>query len=346
MVHRDHGYSDGWGTPSFGTADVNALTNGAFLPVLLSINCSSAAYDYDETSFVGQALVNPNGGAVGAFGDTRDSPTWHNTQIALGFADGLLPFILPSEGPATRQRTGNALINGKIRLATMAPPASDSATRQELYLWHYFGDPTMQMWGARDPLVLDPNLFTATFTEAVESPPPGDPPPYWVVVTLPKGLSGQTISVLRNGEVLGKAVVSGTFARIPASLADGSKPSGQLEVSMEADGYLPVTVDVQNEEPRAATSISGDCSGGAGTNEPMFMTGNLTGAPPGSTVTVTYEHPASETTHTETTTTNAQGHYQTSYVGNRAGDWSITARYAGTDQYAPSETAPCTINSG
>jgi hypothetical protein len=78
----------------------------------------------------------------------------------------------------------------------------------------------------------------------------------------------------------------------------------------------------------------------------MFMTGNLTGAPPGSTVTVTYEHSQSETTHTEITTTDAEGHYQTSYVGNRAGNWAITARYAGTDQYAPSETAPCLINSG
>jgi hypothetical protein len=346
MVHRDHGYSDGWGTPSYGTANVQALTNGAMLPVLMSVNCSSAAYDYDETSFVGEALVKANGGAVGAFGDTRDSPTWHNTQIALGFADGLLPFVLPSEGPATRQRTGDALINGKLRLAGLAPPATDGSTRNELYLWHYFGDPTMQMWGARDPLVLDVAQFAAVFQKAVVDPPPGDPPPYWVVVTLPKGLNGQTISVLHNGEVLGKAVVSGDQARIPASLADGSKPSGQLQVAMEADGYKPVTIDVQNEEPKAETSISGDCSGGSGTNDPMFMTGTLSGPPPGSTVTVTYEHPSSETTHTETTTTNAEGQYQTSYVGNQAGNWFITARYAGTDQYAPSQTAPCEINSG
>jgi Peptidase family C25 len=34
VVHRDHGWSDGWGTPGFGTGDVNALTNGARLPVV------------------------------------------------------------------------------------------------------------------------------------------------------------------------------------------------------------------------------------------------------------------------------------------------------------------------
>ena len=151
MVHRDHGWSDGWGTPGYGTADVQALTNGTMLPVVMSINCSSAAYDYDETSFVSESLVNPNGGAVGAFGDTRDSPSTANTQISLGFADALLPFILPSEGPATRQRVGDALIHGKMRLNGITP-LPNGTTRSEFYLWHYFGDPTMQMWGARNHL--------------------------------------------------------------------------------------------------------------------------------------------------------------------------------------------------
>jgi peptidase C25-like protein len=345
MVHRDHGFSDGWGTPAFGTADVNALTNGNLLPVLMSINCSSAAYDFDETSFVGEALVKPNGGAVGAFGDTRDSPTWHNTQIALGFADGLLPSILPAEGPAVRQRTGNALINGKLRLAGLAPPASDGSTRNELYLWHYFGDPTMQMWGGRPKLVLDPSQFTAVFEQVVANPRP-DPPPYWVVVNVPNGLNGETLSVLSHGDVVGKAVVTGGSVRIPADLADGSKPSGQLQVAVDADGAPPIMVDVQNEQAPAPTSITGDCSGGGGTNDPMFMSGTLSGAPAGSLVTVTYEHPNSETSEQVTTTTDAQGHYQTSFVGNRSGDWFITARYAGTDQYQPSESATCNINSG
>ena len=162
VVHRDHGWSDGWGTPGYGTADVQALTNGAMLPVVMSINCSSAAFDYDETSFVSESLVNPNGGAVGAFGDTRDSPSTANTQISLGFADALLPFILPSEGPATRQRVGDALIHGKMRLNGIAP-LPNGTTRSEFYLWHYFGDPTMQMWGATVPLVLDPGIFSAVF---------------------------------------------------------------------------------------------------------------------------------------------------------------------------------------
>ena len=56
-------------------------------------------------------------GVVAYNGDTEVSPTSHNTQIAWGFADALIPRILPSEGPADRQRAGDALMHGKARLA-------------------------------------------------------------------------------------------------------------------------------------------------------------------------------------------------------------------------------------
>ena len=191
VVHRDHGWSDGWGDPFFTTTEVNALTNNNDnLPVVLSINCASAQYDTDEDSFVQNALDKPTGGAVGAFGDTRNSPSWHNSQIALGFVDALLPSVLPGEGPATKQRMGDALINGKLRLAGLAPPSGpgiaggDGNTRNELYLWHYFGDPTMQMFGGGSPpLVFNPAAFKAVYKE-FPIPKPGDPPPFEVNMTL------------------------------------------------------------------------------------------------------------------------------------------------------------------
>ena len=291
VVHRDHGWSDGWGTPGYGTADVQALTNGAMLPVVMSINCSSAAFDYDETSFVGEALVNPNGGAVGAFGDTRDSPSTANTQISLGFADALLPFILPSEGPATRQRTGNALIHGKLRLNGIAP-LPNGTTRSEFYLWHYFGDPTMQMWGARDPIVLDPNIFAAVFKKEI-GPPPPDPPPYWVQVTLPSQFNGQAFSLLRRGEVIGKGVATGGNVNIPASLGDGPDTAGQLQVALEADGYVPVLIPVKDEPP-LTTTLSQQCPANVDEfhDEPFTITGQLQPGFAGATIKITYTSPS------------------------------------------------------
>ena len=64
---------------------------------------------------------------------------------------------------------GDALIRGKQRLAGIWAPSGpgitggDGNSRNELYLWHYFGDPSMQMWGGdpiKFPTILD---FRAVF---------------------------------------------------------------------------------------------------------------------------------------------------------------------------------------
>ncbi|MGB2711698.1 MAG: C25 family cysteine peptidase [Conexibacter sp.] len=268
VVHRDHGWSDGWGTPGYGTADVQALTNGSLLPVVLSINCSSGAYDYDETSFAGEALVKPDGGAVGVFGDTRDSPSTANTQMSLGFVDALLPSVLPGEGPATKQRTGDALIHGKLRLNGISP-LPNGTTRSEFYLWHYYGDPSMQMWGGGNaPIVFNPALFEAVYKAKI--PNPGDPP-FEVEVKLPKELLGQPISLLQNGQVIGKAFAGDGVATIPASFGDGSVKPGELEVAVEGDGAQPVKIPVTGVPPAdlivselAASSITVKNQGGGG----------------------------------------------------------------------------------
>jgi hypothetical protein len=253
IIHRDHGWSDGWGDPFYTTSDVSALTNdNDHLPVLMSVNCASARYDDDDDSFVQTAVVKPTGGAVAAFGDTRNSPSWHNSQIALGFVDGLLPWTLSGEGPATKQRLGDALVNGKLRLAALAPPP-DGGTVAELHLWHLFGDPTMQMYGGdRELFHFDPKQFQAVYRE-IPNPGPGEPP-YEVQLTLPGGLAGQPFSLVRldgnsNPEaVVGKAVGDGsTQATIPAEF-DDTTPQ-QLAVVVNVDDAAPLTIPVQVNSP-------------------------------------------------------------------------------------------------
>jgi hypothetical protein len=251
LIHRDHGWSDGWSTPGFGTADVNALTNdNDHLPVLMSINCSSAAYDYDDTSFVQSAVVKPTGGAVAAFGDTRDSPTWHNSQIGLGFVDGLLPHVLTTEGPASPLRLGDALVNGKLRLAGLSSPTTDGNTRNELFLWHLFGDPTMQMYGGmRDLIRFDVSQFHALLQSV---PNPGPEGPFWQVeVTMPQALPGQPLTLLALNsdgiveDAVGKAVGGdSTHVIVPADFLDGSP--NQMAVVINADGAEPLTVPVED----------------------------------------------------------------------------------------------------
>ncbi|MEA2422651.1 MAG: hypothetical protein QOF55_1750, partial [Thermoleophilaceae bacterium] len=357
VVHRDHGWSDGWGTPGFGTADVNALTNGSLLPVVLSINCSSAAYDYDDTSFVQSALVKPNGGAVGAFGDTRDSPSWSNSQIALGFVDALLPSVLPAEGPATKQRMGDALINGKLRLAGLAPPPNGD-TRNELYLWHYFGDPSMQMWGGGTaPRVFNADQFKALYREGYSGPPvPGDPPPYEVHATLPAELNGQPISLLRSGQVVGKAFAAEGAVTIPASFGDGSVRPGDLQIAVEGDDAQPIDVAVDGVP--APTTLTQTCPSappqGNFAGSPMTTTGKLDPGFAGASIVVTYTRP-DQTTFTKTVTTDANGNWSSTITPNNEaanssvdGDWKQQANYAGDASHRPSAGTACStrLNSG
>jgi len=349
IIHRDHGWSDGWGDPFFTTTEVEALRNGSLLPVVMSINCASAQYDTDETSFVQQALVKTDGGAVGVFGDTRNSPSWHNSQIGLGFVDALLPSVLPTEGPVAKQRVGDALVHGKLRLAGLAPPSGpgivggDGSTRNELYLWHYFGDPSMQMWGGgHPPIVFDPNLFKAVFKEEI-GPPIPEPPPFWVEVNLPKELAGQPISLLRNGEVIGKALAGDGSVAIPASFGDGSVKPDELQIAVEADGAQPVTAPVDGV-PKAPTTLQqNSCPTGSFAGSPLTVSGTLSGAPAGSPVEVTFTPPSDPPVVVQATT-DAKGAWRASITptANQTGTWSISSRYVGTSQYGESRAGPCT----
>jgi hypothetical protein len=367
VIHRDHGFSDGWVHPAYGTADAEALTNGAKLPVVLSVNCSSAAYDYDETSFTQQALTNPNGGAVGVFGDTRDSPTWHNSQLALGFVDALLPSVLPSEGPATKQTVGNALINGKLRLAGLASPTTDGSTRQELYLWHYFGDPSMSMWGGDPPHIWDPGLFNAVFQKSYTGPPvPGDPPPYQVNVALPQELAGRPVALVRDGDTVGKAVAGKGSVSVPAAFGDGSPKPGDLSVVVEPADGPPVNVPVSGvpdpnppPPPPADTRLSQTCPSHPETyfdvedDGDFTVTGNLSPGFAGAKITLTYTTPAGNNppsrSFERSVTTDANGNWtdtikpKVEESDNPRGDWKVKSRYDGDAGHKASATETCTV---
>jgi hypothetical protein len=351
VIHRDHGWSDGWGDPFFTTTEVEALTNGALLPVVMSINCASAQYDTDETSFVQQALVKANGGAVGVFGDTRNSPSWHNSEIGLGFVDGLLPSVLPSEGAAAKQRVGDALVTGKLRLAGLAPPSGpgisggDGNTRNELYLWHYFGDPTMQMWGGGvPPLVFTVSQFKAVFREKVQPPGPGPgPEPFGTLVTLPKELAGQPISLLQSGQVIGKAIAGDGSVTIPATFTDEAVKPGDLKVAVEGDGAQQISVPVEGV-PKLPTTLQQTCPGRTAPDSPMTVSGTLGGAPAGSVVEVTFTPPSGAPV-VKSATTDAAGAWKASVTpsANQPGTWTVSSRYAGTAQLAEAKSDTCKV---
>lgn len=173
-MHRDHGWEDGWSSPSFTTEDVETeLTNGELLPVVFSVNCASGFFDNetadgdygtvsDEVYFAEALLRNADGGAIGILGDTRNSPTWANNALTRGYFDAIWPDTLPGYGDNSRQRRlGDILNYGKIYMLSQVgvsgttPAVTQALATNELYLWHVIGDPTLEMWTARPLTRLD-----------------------------------------------------------------------------------------------------------------------------------------------------------------------------------------------
>lgn len=162
VLHRDHGWEHGWGNPYFDSNHVSGdLNNGAFLPVVYSVNCASGLFDNETANgdygttqngvyFAERLLRKADGGAIGVLGDTRNSPSWPNTALTMGFVDATWPNARPEFGNNTSQRRlGDILNHGKLFMLTQigVPGAGVSAESaiSELFMWHVIGDPTLEM---------------------------------------------------------------------------------------------------------------------------------------------------------------------------------------------------------
>jgi len=167
VTHRDHGGVTRWSDPYFSTYEISQLNNEEELPVVFSINCLTGKFDAD--CFCEAFLRHPNGGAVGIFGATEVSYSGNNDGLAEGFIDAIWPGLVPSfphnPSPSVTPhdaiyRMGDVLNQGKIR---MTETWSDlwGVEKYTFELFHYFGDPTMEIWTSV------PQTITATHDEAI-----------------------------------------------------------------------------------------------------------------------------------------------------------------------------------
>lgn len=351
VVHRDHGWSQGWGTPWFTSSDVDALNN-AMAAVVMSINCSSGAYDRDDASFATRALVRPTGGAVAVFGDTEDSPSTHNSVQGLGFVDALLPGVLPSEGPAATQRLGDALVHGKLRLNAVYPATTDGNTLFEHRIWHLLGDPTlfMRRGNPRIISVKDIPVLVRRFERPGPVPPEGPLPNYQVVASGLAQLNGQVVSLRRGGVVVGQGLVVNGAVTITALFGDSAPALGELAVVIAPDdGQKPIEVPVSTEPVATQTTVT--CPGPvAYGSAALTITGTLAHGPAGAGVAVSFTPIAAAgapgSARVVTVTVDEQGAFTASLplTPNDIGVFSVQAQFAGSAGAQPSTSSPCTAS--
>jgi hypothetical protein len=138
IVHIDHGGLDGWSKPLFGRTDEAALTNGELLPYIFSINCLTGAYDNPaDLGLDPTAVLDPVGGAVGAFG--ASIVTWAEKVTQRALLDAIYGgAVSPSQGWVATLARWTMLVTG---INTGSKGLQDNSRS-----WNFFGDPSLPFW--------------------------------------------------------------------------------------------------------------------------------------------------------------------------------------------------------
>jgi hypothetical protein len=215
VIHRDHGWEGGWANPLFNNSHADALTNGALRPVVFSVNCASGFFDNETAGgaygttvngvyFAERLIRDPDHGAVGVLGDTRNSPSWPNTALTKGFIDAIWPDALPYGSNTAKPRLGDILNHGKLYMMTQIGVAgagvSSSSADDELKLWHVFGDPTMKIYRAYPYVVTLPvEVITQLLAQTIQI----DYPVEGAEVTLYQNAKDGSVIPIARGTVEG-----------------------------------------------------------------------------------------------------------------------------------------------
>jgi hypothetical protein len=356
ILHRDHGWPDGWADPTLHSGHVPGFTNGTQTPVVFGVNCASAMFDQpDHPSFVELQVLKPDGGAIAGFGDTRNSPSWPNSHLAVGFFDAMFPSTVPDYGGPETRRLGDILIRGKQYMASQEGIDWQGAgdTYVEHYLYHLLGDPTMQMWSA-PPVRFDPGRFRGVVKriEELKIPAPGDPP-YFVhfEMTGEPLAQGTMVTLFRGEEAVGRGIVGGDgTANIVPDVPFGDQD--KISMSLQQDGALPAQKDAENPPPsKTDTTLSSTCASSVDDTQPMSTSGTLSPAFAGAGIVLTYTRPNNGGTFDRTVQTDANGRWedkitpaQQSGQASPDGQWKVKARYAGDGSHNASEAPECTTN--
>ncbi|MBN1425139.1 hypothetical protein JXA88_11335 [Candidatus Fermentibacteria bacterium] len=251
--HRDHGDTDGWSHPSFTLSHFAQLANGAMLPVVYSLNCLTGYFDSETDSnsstfesFCEELLRLSPGGAVGVVGATRVSYSGYNDELVKGIYDAMWPGFDPSYPGGTSQnpwgsptyRQGVVVdfakwwMYDKYVLTNGAgyPWAPDpTTTRTEMEMFHYYGDPTQDIHTA-EPAAMVVNHDAASVVGVTS---------FTVLVDT----DGAMAAMSRDGDLLGRALVSGGTAHI--IFDEPPTIPGPVDLVVSAHNRIPYQGTVQ-----------------------------------------------------------------------------------------------------
>ena len=154
VLHRDHGYEQGWGDPAYVLSNVSQLNNGNKTPIVFSINCLTGKYYYGEC-FAERFLRKYPGGAVGVFAHAEVSYSGYNDGLSMGLIDAI--WNTPGVNPVFTGSGGisNPPASNHARIFTMGDVTNHGLIRMNQTwgvstytntLLTYFGDPALRIY--------------------------------------------------------------------------------------------------------------------------------------------------------------------------------------------------------
>ena len=183
VLHRDHGSSNGWGSPAFKTWHISNLLNQNKLPVVFSMNCLTGRYQESSTvdCFAETFLKKGNGGCVAIYAATGISFSGYNDALVTGMFDAIWPnpglrsvFPNSSNGgevsptPTPTYELGQILQIGMVRMKETWGATRGTGALHTQRLFHLFGDPSMQIYTDCPTSIQTPDISRVGDTIYVE----------------------------------------------------------------------------------------------------------------------------------------------------------------------------------
>ena len=245
LMHRDHGYRQGWGDPAFNNNNVNNINNNFKTPIVWTINCETAWFDNetddpscgtsnDAESFTEAWLRHETGGSVGLIGATRVSYSGNNDRLVWGLLDAIWPGFLewaqadyPENEPIYRM--GDVMNYAKEYLLTSYSWGDDILTTS-LEEFSYFGDPTMRIYTEQ------PEIITASHVPLV---------PFGTEeIVVETNMDDALVTLVYDNEIVGMAYSENGQAILQV---DGLESEGIAEITISKHNCVPYISEIMVE---------------------------------------------------------------------------------------------------
>jgi hypothetical protein len=222
LQHRDHGYEQGWGEPSYNNNSLNGLSNEDPIFVF-SINCLTGKYNWSNECFT-EKFHRMEQGALGLIAASEVSYSFVNDTYVWGLFDYMWPEFLPNHGSTIDEERGMlpafANVAAKYFLQSSSWPYNTGNKEVTYHLFHHHGCAFQSIYSEVpiDMLVLHDNVLLTGVTNFTVSAD-----------------SGAFIALSHQGEILGTAESDGTPQTISIAML---LPGDVMDVVVTKQNYF------------------------------------------------------------------------------------------------------------